>query len=334
MKTTFAFVLLSCAFVCAQTHTQVTIEDNQTITSSKAWNNAGTFTGAQCNFYLSSQVAGTDPCTWFFTTQGGYSTDAGTFIQAVPVGGTKHQYNGINSAITTSAVSSPLGTNENSVAGYFSARNLANTTAAWAINGTCGSNGNITGHVIICDEMDIGMQTGDIPTRFQGYFLTSGPLTGTMPSGPVMGTLNVASNSASAFGVAINTSSTAQFPVAFWSSKGSATMGVILDASCYSGSCNSQGIQMGGNDGSNAHTVGLVASSVGDLVVTPDTGRGMRIATATFSQLPSCTSGIEGSMRPLTDANTAVWGANITAGSSTNHVLAYCDGTNWTVMGK
>jgi hypothetical protein len=28
-----------------------------------------------------------------------------------------------------------------------------------------------------------------------------------------------------------------------------------------------------------------------------------------------------------------VWGATI-AGSSTNHVLGYYDGTNWTVIGK
>jgi hypothetical protein len=27
------------------------------------------------------------------------------------------------------------------------------------------------------------------------------------------------------------------------------------------------------------------------------------------------------------------WGATIT-GSSTNHVLAHCDGTNWTIAGK
>jgi hypothetical protein len=35
----------------------------------------------------------------------------------------------------------------------------------------------------------------------------------------------------------------------------------------------------------------------------------------------------------VTDSTTAVWGATATGGG-TNHVLAYCDGTNWTAAGK
>jgi hypothetical protein len=56
----------------------------------------------------------------------------------------------------------------------------------------------------------------------------------------------------------------------------------------------------------------------------------------TFSTLPTCTSGvsgIEGSMAPVTDSTTSTWGATITGGGS-NHVLAYCDGSNWTVAAK
>lgn len=52
-----------------------------------------------------------------------------------------------------------------------------------------------------------------------------------------------------------------------------------------------------------------------------------------FSALPTCNSGNEGTWGPVTDSSTATWGATITGGS-TNHVLAYCDGSNWTVMGK
>ena len=51
----------------------------------------------------------------------------------------------------------------------------------------------------------------------------------------------------------------------------------------------------------------------------------------TFAELPSNPE--EGWQVPLTDSNTAVWGATITA-TGANHVLAYFDGTNWTVMGK
>lgn len=49
-----------------------------------------------------------------------------------------------------------------------------------------------------------------------------------------------------------------------------------------------------------------------------------------FSKLPACASGTEGSLAPVTDSTTTTWGATIT-GSGSSHVLAYCDGTNWTV---
>ncbi len=50
----------------------------------------------------------------------------------------------------------------------------------------------------------------------------------------------------------------------------------------------------------------------------------------TFASLPT---GVEGMIRAISDSNTAVWGANIT-GTGGNHVLAYYNGTNWTVIGK
>ena len=49
-----------------------------------------------------------------------------------------------------------------------------------------------------------------------------------------------------------------------------------------------------------------------------------------FSALPACSSSIEGAMRPVTDSTVNTWGATVTGGGS-NHVEAYCDGTNWTV---
>lgn len=52
-----------------------------------------------------------------------------------------------------------------------------------------------------------------------------------------------------------------------------------------------------------------------------------------FSTLPACGANTEGLLRGVNDSNTVTWGANI-AGSSTNHVMAYCDGTNWTVAAK
>lgn len=52
-----------------------------------------------------------------------------------------------------------------------------------------------------------------------------------------------------------------------------------------------------------------------------------------FVDVPVCAAGTEGSLRPVNNSNTAAWGANVAAGGA-NHILAYCDGTNWTVAAK
>jgi hypothetical protein len=49
-----------------------------------------------------------------------------------------------------------------------------------------------------------------------------------------------------------------------------------------------------------------------------------------FASLPTA---VEGMLVAVTDATTNVWGATITGGGA-NHVLAYYNGTNWTVAGK
>jgi hypothetical protein len=53
----------------------------------------------------------------------------------------------------------------------------------------------------------------------------------------------------------------------------------------------------------------------------------MRPEPVTVANLPSP---VEGMMVSVTDSSTATWGATITGGGS-NHVLAYYNGTNWTV---
>ena len=57
------------------------------------------------------------------------------------------------------------------------------------------------------------------------------------------------------------------------------------------------------------------------------------VSGGAFSTLATCSSTNEGRLAKVTDSTTATWGATIT-GSGTNHVLAYCDATNWTVAGK
>jgi len=59
----------------------------------------------------------------------------------------------------------------------------------------------------------------------------------------------------------------------------------------------------------------------------------IRTTAATFSSIGSCTSGVEGLIAAVVDSTTSTWGATIT-GSGSNHVLAYCDGSAWTVAAK
>ena len=55
-----------------------------------------------------------------------------------------------------------------------------------------------------------------------------------------------------------------------------------------------------------------------------------QMAAGNFAGLPACNSGAEGTLGAVKDSTTTTYGATITGGSS-GHVLAYCNGTNWTV---
>jgi hypothetical protein len=52
-----------------------------------------------------------------------------------------------------------------------------------------------------------------------------------------------------------------------------------------------------------------------------------------YSNLPACNSAAEGKIQPIGDSTTTTWGASISGGGS-HHVLAYCDGTTWTVFAQ
>lgn len=76
-------------------------------------------------------------------------------------------------------------------------------------------------------------------------------------------------------------------------------------------------------DGSNA------------IAVTPgiSTDPIVRVPPIAFGSIPICGASTEGAMQSVNDSTTNTWGAAITGGG-TNHVMAYCGGTAWTVMGK
>jgi hypothetical protein len=60
-------------------------------------------------------------------------------------------------------------------------------------------------------------------------------------------------------------------------------------------------------------------------------GAGVQTVPQPFSAVSPCSSTSEGTTQALVDSNTKSWGAPITGGNGTYHVLAYCDGNNWIV---
>lgn len=83
----------------------------------------------------------------------------------------------------------------------------------------------------------------------------------------------------------------------------------------------------------NSTSAGIEAV-VGGAAILTHTANGPKLTPVGFATLTACGAGLEGTFASVNDANSITWGANITAGSSTGHVLAYCDGMNWTVAGK
>jgi hypothetical protein len=74
--------------------------------------------------------------------------------------------------------------------------------------------------------------------------------------------------------------------------------------------------------------------AIGSSGATIDPGNGcLLLSPQTFASLSAAGSTTKGRIACVTDSTTATWGATIT-GSGTNVVLAFDDGTNWTVVGK
>ena len=55
--------------------------------------------------------------------------------------------------------------------------------------------------------------------------------------------------------------------------------------------------------------------------------------TTIYSTIGTCNSGAEGTLKAVSNSSTNTWGATCDD-AGTDHVLCYCDGTNWTVTAK
>jgi hypothetical protein len=107
---------------------------------------------------------------------------------------------------------------------------------------------------------------------------------------------------------------------------------LLLGAASNGNSQNSQGIVAYSTNSGGTHPYAyLLEDAVGTFEIANSP---LQINhRLTFSTLGTCDSSTEGTMSPVTDSSTATWGLVITGGGAA-HVLAYCDGTSWTVAAK
>lgn len=150
------------------------------------------------------------------------------------------------------------------------------------------------------------------------------------------------------WGVAMGTYAYGTSGVAFTTSSGGQAFGVDAYASAR-GAINASDLFVingeapsvsGGATVTNAYGLYLGNVNVATNNYAIKTGLGkvefgdvLQLDAVTFASLPACAAGLEGSLRSVNNSTTNVWGATITGGGA-NHVLAYCDGTNWSVMAK
>src|SRR5215472_13902528 len=123
MKRLLFIVLILACSAWTQTHTEVTLEDNQTLTSQKTISNAGTFAGSQIDAIVTSILNSASILTEYQANQGStHTTEALDAAMIVSLGASKHQFSANAGYANTKAVSSPISGSANTVSGYFACR--------------------------------------------------------------------------------------------------------------------------------------------------------------------------------------------------------------------
>lgn len=305
-----------------------TFPSGLTFTGANIFINAGSFSDTQTFEYFQS-VVGAISQNEFFIGQNAFGTEAMAGYIGIPATGSTHQADGLGGFCNSFAPSSPLGGHNNCVGVYAQATTKANNTAIWGMNTDMRELG-FTGTLVIGNEIDMNEQGGS-PTRWQALLITGLPFTGVMPPAPPVGNNTPATEAEVIKWV---TPSGTPWPAGIVSGKGSVNGPAFqIDGLCYVGPCFSQSITFTGYDGGNvAHTSTIQDDTQGNLFLQTNSGGAIKMSVRAFATLPSCAIN-EGAMMGVNDSTTAVWGATITGGGA-NHVFAYCDGTNWTVMGK
>lgn len=120
--------------------------------------------------------------------------------------------------------------------------------------------------------------------------------------------------------------STAETGIRFYkSSFGNPIVTALMDTSGGMTSVNGIDLSGGTFSGSAFKSTGFSVDGTGHAFETS-----LKLALGTVGSLPTCNSAAEGTLYAVTDSNSTAFYATL-VGGGTNHVMAYCNGTNWTV---
>lgn len=119
----------------------------------------------------------------------------------------------------------------------------------------------------------------------------------------------------------INLVSTINVPISSNTLNGNSTNGIVLDSATH------------GISGLETNTCGASVAVIPNCIVDnggnmATFGSGILLSPVAFASLPTCVAGLEGLSRAVNNSNTSTYNATV-AGGGTNHIVAYCNGTNW-----
>jgi hypothetical protein len=288
--------------------------------------NTGVFTDTQMNQYVTSSVGGLNFTNEFQSAQGSHGATEGlSGGVSVPSGASEIQAPGLAGyAVSNTSTLTSLGFPTIAMGTYAQSHCVVNGAHCQGADFVAFDNTSLTQHVVLT-----------------GLEVLTAPRNSTSAYDAVNG-VNVILNGVAgqsyfpAMGCFSQT--TATWSSCLFSHDGAAVVAFAAGALGMSGTVGSQALQFNSFNGGPEIFTSINATPPGALNMAPAPGQPViaplfKLTPGTFSSLPACSSSTEGMQAAVTNSTTNTWGATITGGGS-NHVLAYCDGTNWTVAGK
>lgn len=292
--------------------------------STSAFVNPGIFTNTQMNEYVTSVINNCNSSTEEQLTAGtsNFSSNAISGCIIAPI------TSAVVNANAVAGYSKSLSTTTSAVGGNFQGHSaVSNGFTAFGVDAWAFDDVGVTNTPLTALEADLQTNNADA-----SYVAVNGlNIVGNFKGGQI-GNPPTNYKAKAAQCVAIGTGN---WNVCFWVPDGAANTALFMGAQCSTGTCSGSVIRSHGMTSSvESQEVTFGSDATGNPLLTSGAGTvGLRTSPKVFANLPTCVSGLEGSMSPITDSSTVTWGATITGGS-TNHVMGYCDGTNWTVMAK